>query len=471
MSSRAESSFTLAWRAMNASLKRQFEQSTLADAAIEEKKKARGREIGTVHMYDKTKGFGFIHDSDKEKLFVHQSQIISPGFRELAEGEKVSFLRGENREKPWAEDVRQPDGSPIVSEREQEEGSSLAKKRATQLKEQWRNFFEIPQYALKAYGESLPVTQANQDAFVVGDTVPQLGKLFALYKGCCATAKQGNECTAWLKERLARHLTKTYEEKADTAAALQASLELMEVEWMERARMKSLTDGSEVAVSLFVHALNASGQPCVQLWAASIGACCILACDSEGRAVRLSEPQTTKKSRQLLEDAGFIVGETGVAQVAFAEVGEHKPSSMFRLPAARLVGGRPFKTSKKSPIDARPEVKKVKEWRCVAGEELFVLLVSYGVLSVLSDQDIVNAALDAWGSNAEGLDGWEAASKAVVRTARAQGPESDQLACLAVQCWWQEKPLQRMLARRADKKRSGIVETVKAADDDCDMFG
>jgi len=84
----------------------------------------------------------------------------------------------------------------------------------------------------------------------------------------------------------------------------------------------------------------------------------------------------------------------------------------------------------------------------------------------------MNAALDAWGSNAEGLDGWEAASKAVVRTAQAQGPAKDTLACMTVQFWWQEKPLQRLLARRADRKRSGATgAAAKPADDGFDMFG
>jgi hypothetical protein len=95
-------------------------------------------------------------------------------------------------------------------------------------------------------------------------------------------------------------------------------------------------------------------------------------------------------------------------------------------------------------------------------------------MSVLSDQDVVNAALDAWGSAAGGVDAWEAAAKAVVRTAHAQGPASDTLACLVVQFWWQEKPLQRLLARRADKKKSGTgaVTTVKAKEaDNFDMFG
>jgi len=456
---------------MNTALKRQFEAAAAVDAVVEQQKQARGREIGTVQMYDKGKGFGFITDADKEKLFVHQSQIISPGFRRLAENQKVSFVRGENRGKPWAEDVRNPDGSPIVHEQEVE-APNLAKKRRQQLKEQWRNFFEIPQYALKGYGESLPVTVGNQDTFVSGETVPQLGKVFVMAHGCCATAKKGNECTSYVKEKMAKHIARAYEEKADAAVAVTSAFEVAEVEFMERAKMKSLTDGAEVALALFVHALNASGQPCVQLWLGNLGACVALLCSTDGQPVRIVEPHTTKKEQAKLEEVGYKVSDLGVAEVAFAEVGEHKPTSTFTLPASRLLGGRPFKTSKKSPVHARPDVRKAREWRCVAGEELFLLLCSPEVASVLSDQDIVNAALDAWGSSAEGLDGWEAASKAVVRTAQAQGPASDTLACLAVQFWWQEKPLQRLLARRRDKKHSGLaLDGPKAKDDGFDMFG
>merc|ERR1719498_1274759 len=121
-----------------------------------------------------------------------------------------------------------------------------------------------------------------------------------------------------------------------------------------------------------------------------------------------------------------------------------------------------------------PDVKKAKEWRCVAGEDLFMLICSQEVLSVLSDQDIMNVALDAWASNAEGLPGWEAAAKAIVRTAQSRGPERDTLACLAVQFWWQEKPLQRHLARREDRKRSAQPANAApkpAEKDDFDMFG
>lgn len=462
---------------MNAALKRQVEEAAQVDALVDKQREARGREIGTVHVYEKGKGFGFILDSDHEKLFVHHSMIVASGFRRLEEGQKVSFIRGENRGKPWCEDVRSPDGTPIVfADDEEKEAPGLAKKRRQQLKEQWRNFFDIPQYALKSFGESLPATVANQDQFVLGDVVPQLGKVFVLAHGCTASTSAGNECTRFLKEKMSRFVAKAYEEKNEPGAALQAAFELAEIEWMERAKNKSLIDGAEVSVVLFVHALNAAGQPCVQLWIAGAGTCTPLLCSSEGVASRVMEPHSTKKGKAALLEVGFDVNEdTGVAKAAFGDVGSGRPAQIYKIPATRMIGGRPFKTTKaleKQAIHARPEVKKVKEWRCVAGEELFLLICSSEVLSVISDQDAMNAALDAWGGGSEAA-GYEAAAKAVVRTAQAYGPDSDQLACLAVQFWWQEKPLQRLLARRADQKKSGVQATVKkpVEDDEFSMFG
>lgn len=244
---------------MNAALKRQFEAASQVDAAVETAKKTKGRDVGTVLDYDKSKGYGFVIDDDKEKIFVHQSQIIASGFRFLTEGQRISFTRGENRGKPWCENVMNEDGSPIANGGEVvEESSNLAKKRRQQLKEQWRNFFDIPQYALKGYAESLPATVANQDCFVMGHTVDQLGKVFAMAHGCCASSSTGNDCSKFVKEKLAKVLTKAYEEKAVADLAISDSFSTMESEYLDRAKNKGWTDGAQVSLALFVHALNAS---------------------------------------------------------------------------------------------------------------------------------------------------------------------------------------------------------------------
>jgi len=47
---------------------------------------------GTVKWFNDAKGFGFLTpDEGGEDLFVHFSAIDMPGFKTLAEGQRVSF--------------------------------------------------------------------------------------------------------------------------------------------------------------------------------------------------------------------------------------------------------------------------------------------------------------------------------------------------------------------------------------------
>jgi CspA family cold shock protein len=46
---------------------------------------------GTVKWFNATKGFGFIAQENGEDVFVHFSAIQSSGYRELQEGQRVSF--------------------------------------------------------------------------------------------------------------------------------------------------------------------------------------------------------------------------------------------------------------------------------------------------------------------------------------------------------------------------------------------
>lgn len=51
------------------------------------------RSTGTVKWFSAQKGFGFIAPEDGgEDLFVHQTSILSDGFRTLSEGQAVEFL-------------------------------------------------------------------------------------------------------------------------------------------------------------------------------------------------------------------------------------------------------------------------------------------------------------------------------------------------------------------------------------------
>jgi CspA family cold shock protein len=46
---------------------------------------------GTVKWFDSKKGYGFIAGEDGADVFVHYSGIVIDGYKELHEGETVSF--------------------------------------------------------------------------------------------------------------------------------------------------------------------------------------------------------------------------------------------------------------------------------------------------------------------------------------------------------------------------------------------
>jgi CspA family cold shock protein len=46
---------------------------------------------GTVKWFSDKKGYGFIEQEGGNDVFVHHSSIEMPGFKTLAQGEKVSF--------------------------------------------------------------------------------------------------------------------------------------------------------------------------------------------------------------------------------------------------------------------------------------------------------------------------------------------------------------------------------------------
>ncbi|MCX4832303.1 cold-shock protein [Streptomyces sp. NBC_00006] len=61
---------------------------------------------GTVKWFNSEKGFGFIEqDGGGPDVFAHYSNISGNGYRELTEGEKVSFDVTQGQKGPQAENI------------------------------------------------------------------------------------------------------------------------------------------------------------------------------------------------------------------------------------------------------------------------------------------------------------------------------------------------------------------------------
>ena len=61
---------------------------------------------GSVTWFNDSKGFGFVSRDDGEKdVFVHHSDILGQGFKNLVEGEKVEFDVVQGDKGPRAENL------------------------------------------------------------------------------------------------------------------------------------------------------------------------------------------------------------------------------------------------------------------------------------------------------------------------------------------------------------------------------
>lgn len=61
---------------------------------------------GIVKWFNEKKGYGFIEQEGGKDLFVHHSSIDMPGFRTLAEGDRVTFDVNESDRGPEAKNVK-----------------------------------------------------------------------------------------------------------------------------------------------------------------------------------------------------------------------------------------------------------------------------------------------------------------------------------------------------------------------------
>ena len=64
---------------------------------------------GKVKWFNTNKGFGFILSENNEDIFVHYTDILNEGFRNLSEGEEVNYKIVKTAKGMRAVDVRRED--------------------------------------------------------------------------------------------------------------------------------------------------------------------------------------------------------------------------------------------------------------------------------------------------------------------------------------------------------------------------
>jgi CspA family cold shock protein len=81
------------------------EERAIRSAAIERRRSDLAR--GNVKWFNEQKGYGFITPDDGGKdLFVHYSNIVGDGYRNLQDGQAVEYDAAEGRKGPEAQNVR-----------------------------------------------------------------------------------------------------------------------------------------------------------------------------------------------------------------------------------------------------------------------------------------------------------------------------------------------------------------------------
>lgn len=64
-------------------------------------------QTGTVNRFNKIKGYGFITpDLGEGEVFVHFSEVMTEGYKELKEGQRISYVLGSGEKGEFATQVK-----------------------------------------------------------------------------------------------------------------------------------------------------------------------------------------------------------------------------------------------------------------------------------------------------------------------------------------------------------------------------
>jgi len=245
--------------------------------------------------------------------------------------------------------------------------------------------------------------------------------------------------------------------------------------------------------------------PVVKVHTSTLGSVMILACDAQGRAVRLNDPQLVtaakfghvKNAGQNFEAASSLTG-VNLVKTGFHEEGSKEQSLEYSIPGCRLFGGRPFKKADLK-LDFEAVTKcGVRTWplkgsdQIAAKTDLFLLFISAelyrwwtcsgssgnsGALGALGlpsrlggggpDQILIESVLDAMSEGRRrGEEMLDVPVKHLLKGALKAGAPEQDLSALCLSPAWIRKSVEHFLDKRALNKNLNLDATAEDSIDD-----
>ncbi|CAE8644006.1 unnamed protein product [Polarella glacialis] len=412
---------------------------------------------GKVREWNLEKGFGFIvpllkdgEDPEKQtvkSIFVHLWNVVGSTHANpinLKEGVRVLYKLGEQDGKPRAQEVVMlgKDGKPLPVHA------------GSQTLEEKRKGYYVTAEALgvRVHAESWPGKQIElRDRHTLDEPMDELGVYFGVYDG--HGGAQVSELAAKLlhKNILAHFRSKQVQPASrdeKLKAAVKEAFAQTDKEILGLSERKKFDAVGSTAVCALLHG-NPKLGTALRLVLAHVGDSRAVLCRA-GQAVQVTEdhkPDRLDEKKRIERLGGLVLNVRGAWRVAAAANPRGSSKASRReysgLSMTRSLGDASFKAPT-ALSSSEPEVRVLP----ITDKDLYLVLATDGIFSVLSNQEVIDCAGKHWGDAEE-------AAKNIVRTAFQRGSDEN-LTALVVQFGWSDKTTPQYIEKRKQLVARGV---------------
>lgn len=151
------------------------------------------RILGNCKWFDGARGFGFIEGQDGREYFVHQSSIISKGWRNLEVNQEVEFEVIIDNDKLKAVNVSPRGGIPVKGEQRKHRNPCFAYKKGTCIYGNSCKFYHALQSTVNpshagrgsTYGRNIPRSRGHNYSTGVVEEQVKRGVCYSWRRGEC----------------------------------------------------------------------------------------------------------------------------------------------------------------------------------------------------------------------------------------------------------------------------------------------